>query len=75
MKNKKINIIIVVLLTIFVLYFALKDNYKQIIPLLFKADIRWLIISYLLVLSYTFLKSVVTCEIIESFKSAIYNLY
>jgi len=68
MKNKKLNIILVIILTLFILYFALKDNYQQIIPLLFKANIFWLIISYLLVLSYTFLKSVVTNEIINSFK-------
>jgi len=68
MKNKKLNIILVIILTLFILYFALKDNYQQIIPLLFKANIFWLIISYLLVLSYTFLKSIVTNEIINSFK-------
>ena len=68
MKNKKINILIIILLTILVLYFALKDNYKEIIPLLFQANILWLIVGYLFVLGYTFLKSVVTNDLIGSFK-------
>lgn len=68
MKNKKLNIFIIVVLTLIVLYFALKDDYQKIIPLLFEANLIWLFIAYLFVLSYTFLKSVVTHNIILSFK-------
>lgn len=73
MKNKKINILLIIILTIVVLYFALKDNYKEIIPLLFQANIGWLVISTILVLGYTFLKSVVTKDIINSFQK--YGLF
>ena len=69
MKKKFINIFLIVIFTLIVLYFALKDNYKEIIELLLNADIRWLFIGYLFVLSYTFLKSVVTNNIINQFKS------
>lgn len=68
MKNKKLNVFIIFILTLVVLYFALKDDYDEIIPLLFNANILWLLASYLLVLIYTFLKSVVTNDIISLFK-------
>lgn len=68
MKKKFINIILIIVFTLIVLYFSLKDNYKEIIELLLNSDIRWLFIGYLFVLSYTFLKSVVTNDIINKFK-------
>ena len=69
MKNKIINIIIIIVLTLVVLYFSLKDNYNVIIDLLLNADIRWLFIGYLFVLSYTFLKAVVTNDVINKFRN------
>lgn len=68
MKNKKLNICIIILLTVIVLYFSLKDDYQKIIPLLFETNIIWLFIAYFFVLSYTFLKAVVTHNIILGFK-------
>ena len=69
MKKKFTNILLIIIFTIIVLYFALKDNYKEIIKLLVSSDIRWLFIGYLFVLSYTFLKSIITNNIINQFKS------
>ena len=40
MKNKLINFILIIILTIIVLYFSLKDNYSEIIKLLLNADIK-----------------------------------
>ncbi len=68
MKKKFINVILIIIFTLIVLYFSLKDNYDEIIELLLSSDIRWLFIGYLFVLSYTFLKSVVTNNIINKFK-------
>lgn len=68
MKKKFINIILIIIFTLIVLYFSLKDNYDEIIELLLNSDIRWLFVGYLFVLSYTFLKSVVTNDIINKFK-------
>ena len=68
MKKKFINIVLIIVFTLIVLYFSLKDNYDEIIELLLNSDIRWLFIGYLFVLSYTFLKSVVTNDIINKFK-------
>ena len=69
MKNKLINIIIIIVLTLVVLYFSLKDNYNEIITLLLNADIRWLFIGYLFVLSYTFFKTIITNDIINKFRT------
>ena len=68
MKKSKLNILIIIVLTIVVLYLSLKDDYNKILPLLFEVNLIWLFISYLFVLSYTFLKSIVTYNIINNFK-------
>lgn len=65
---KKRNIIIIFLLTLLVLYFSLKDNYLGIIELLKDINVLWFIVSYLLVLSYTFFKSIVTNTLILQYK-------
>ena len=65
---KKKNIILLLVLTIIILFFTLKDNYKEIITALLNINIIWLIVSYLLVLSYTFFKTLVTHDVINSFK-------
>ena len=56
MKNNKRNFIIIILITAIILYFALKDNFTQKIEYLFSFDVKWLILSFLLILSYWFLK-------------------
>ena len=68
MKKKYLNILLIIVITIIILYLSLKDNYREIMSLLLSADIRWLFVGYLLVLSYTFLKSIVTYDIINQFK-------
>lgn len=68
MKKNKLNILIIIVLTIVVLYLSLKDDYNKILPLLFEVNLIWLFISYLFVLSYTFLKSIVTYNLINNFK-------
>ena len=65
---KKKNIILLFVLTIIILFLTLKDNYKEIITALLNINIIWVIISYLLVLSYTFFKTLVTHDVINSFK-------
>lgn len=65
---KKKNIILLFVLTIIILFLTLKDNYKEIITALLNINIIWLIVSYLLVLSYTFFKTLVTHDVINSFK-------
>ncbi|MBE6149514.1 MAG: flippase-like domain-containing protein [Firmicutes bacterium] len=70
---KKKNIILLFVLTIIILFFTMKDNYKEIIDALLNINIFWVIISYLLVLSYTFFKTLVTHDVINSFKKNKFN--
>ncbi len=63
---KKRNIFILLILTILILYFTLKDNFNEILFSLLNVNLIFFIISYLLVLAYTFLKSVVTNNLINN---------
>lgn len=65
---KKRNLLIILILTILVLYYSLKDNFKEILYLLLNVDLKYILLSYLLVLSYTFFKTIITNNIINSFK-------
>lgn len=56
-KSKNINYILILLLTIGVLYFALKDNFKEIIEHLLNLNILWIIIGFILIVGYWFFSS------------------
>ena len=64
---KKRNIIILFILTLIILFFTLKDNYITILNSILRVNIVFLVLSYLLVLSYTFFKSIVTNNIVNKF--------
>ena len=55
--KKILNYVILALVTILVLYFSLKDNYREIMDTLFKMDIKWLIVGFLCIIIYWFLKT------------------
>ena len=55
--KKILNYIVLGLVTIIVLYFSLKDNFKEIIDTLLKMDIKWLIVGFLCIIIYWFLKT------------------
>ncbi len=59
MKNNKRNFIIILILTLLVLYLALKDNFQEKVKYLFSFDIKWLLIAFSLILLYWFLKGLV----------------
>ena len=59
MKNNKRNFIIIFVVTAIILYFALKDNFAQKIEYLFSFDVKWLLLSFILILSYWLLKGLV----------------
>lgn len=60
-KKKKLksllNITIFIVITIIVLYFSLKDNYKEVLKGIFSVNIFWLIVAILFVGSYWFFKA------------------
>lgn len=56
-KNK-IGLLVVMLLTIIVLYFSLKDDFNSVIMELKNANIWWLLVSFIAVVSYYVLSSI-----------------
>ncbi len=66
---KKIsNYLILLLVTVLVLYFALKDNYQETFEILRTLNGFWIIIALVLVFSYWFFKSISLNKIICNFK-------
>lgn len=58
MKNKKRNYIIILILSILILYLALKDNFNEKINYLLSFDIKWLLISFILMIIYWLFKGI-----------------
>ncbi len=57
MKNVKRNTIIIFIVTLIVLYFALKDQFTQVIDTLLKVDLKYILIAICLYAMYIFLKA------------------
>ena len=55
--KKIINFIVLLLVTVLVLFLCLKDNYHAIINTLISMNIKWLIIGFICILMYWFLKT------------------
>lgn len=58
-KNSKYNGIIIAVISVIVLYFALKDDFLEKVQYLFSFNIWWLVLAVSLVFIYWFLKSLV----------------
>lgn len=56
-KQSKINFLILIGITILVLYFSLKNDFNNIIKEILTINIWWLILAFLLVISYWLLRS------------------
>ena len=68
-KLKKVaNVIVLALVTCLVLYFSLKDNFNTIINEIINVNIFWLVISFLLAISFWFFKAITTTRIANIFK-------
>lgn len=68
MKNKIINYLLLLIVTILVLFFSLKDNYKEIITILKTLNKGWLLVAFLLIASYWFFKAIALNKIVKKFK-------
>lgn len=55
--KKIINVVLIVVITSLVLYFSLKDNFNAIINQILNINIFWLIVAFLLIITYWFLRS------------------
>jgi len=69
MKNKKkLNIIILLVATILVLYFMLKDDFFAIINQIININPLWLFLSIVLIFGYWFLKTIILFDVAKTFK-------
>ena len=57
MKNKKLNIVILIIITILVLFFSLKDNFKETINQIITMDIGYLLLAFLSIILYWIFRS------------------
>ncbi len=55
--KKKSNIIILIIITLIVLYFSLKDNFSAIVNQIFKMNIWYLLIAFILVILFWIFRS------------------
>lgn len=55
--TKKINVLILIFITILVLYFSLKDNFKAVVNQIMVMDIKYLLIAFLLLFIFFTFKS------------------
>lgn len=69
--NKKVknllSFLIIVLVTLLVLYFSLKDDYDIIVNEILKMNKIWILVSFLLLLSYWFFKAIVIDKLASKF--------
>lgn len=70
-KNKKFNFCIIVLLTMIVLYFSLKDNFFETINQIKNLNFLWLIVALLLLIGYWLFSSLAMELITKKFKKNI----
>ena len=68
MKKKIFNYLLLLGVTGLVLYFSLKDNYKEIMDVVVTLDIRWLLVGFFLISCYWFFKAIALKAIIRKFK-------
>ena len=71
-KNK-LNILLLILITIIVLYISLKDNFFEVIDGLKKINIFWIIIALIFIIGYYFLRALSLHTFVMKFKDISFN--
>lgn len=69
-KNK-LNILLLIIVTIIVLYISLKDNFYEVIQGLKKINVFWIIISLILVIGYYYFRTLSLHNFVKKFKPEI----
>lgn len=62
-----LNIFIFICITVLVLYFLLKDNFKEVVDGLLHANIVWILVSIFFIFGYWFFKSVIFYKFTRKF--------
>ena len=69
LKNDKVNLLFLLLLTIMVLFFSLKGNFVEVVNQIKNLDLFWVFIAILLTVGYWFFGSLAMHLISKKFKS------
>ena len=72
LKNK-LNIILLILVTVIVLYISLKDNFFEVIEGLTKLNIFWIIIALIFVMGYYYFRTLSLHTFVNKFKEISFN--
>lgn len=67
MKKKLSNVLLIVVATLLVLYFSMKDDYQTVIDTIMNIDKKYLVIGFFLLFSYWFFKSIVMWIITKNY--------
>ena len=68
MKNKKLNFIILLIFTVLVLYFSLRNNFTIVMSYILKMNYVWFFLSVLLMVMYWVFKALITFNYVKSYK-------
>lgn len=71
LKNDKFSFALLLLLTFFVLYFSLKDNFNSVIDQLKNINIMWLLVSFILIIGYWLFSSLAMYLITKKFNEKV----
>lgn len=71
MKKKWINIVIILAITVGFLWFALKDNFNEVVETLFRSNIGWLLVAMAVFCVYMIFDTLSTYGIIKIYKKDI----
>ena len=61
--KKVLSFLVLILFTIIVLYFSLKDHYQEIVKEILTINKGWLLVSFILIFGYWFFKAIVLSKI------------
>ena len=67
MKNKILSFSLIIIATILVLFFSLKDDYTTILNTILSINKIWLLISFILLFMYYFLRAICILKIAKTF--------
>jgi conserved hypothetical protein len=68
LQNKNFQTVLLLVLTIIVLFFLLKDNFSQVVSELLKMNIWWILVTILLIIGFWLFKSIGSNIIVQQIK-------
>ena len=69
--KSKLNILLLIIVTIIVLYISLKDDFKEVVQGLTQLNIFWIIIAIIFVIGYYFFRTLSLFNFVKKFKEDI----